>query len=153
MKLRDSIAILVTCFGPGLAVDPVLDPVPVCDVVTKWKDFDQQTVAVFGRYSFRQTGRWLDEESCGGKAERGVLWLAADPKGAPRPPDAIQINEGSLYRKFDVMKQKTVLGSFRFGSTDYDRWAVVYGRVEMRKDSKNYLVYRGDGAIFFFAGK
>ena len=45
-------------------------------------------------------------------------------------------------------------GKFRFGTPDYDRWAVIYGRVEQRKgdDTKKApanLVIRGSGVIVF----
>ena len=50
------------------------------------------------------------------------------------------------------MVKKTALGKFRFGTPEYDRWAVVYGRVVARKDDKKAaadLVFRGDGVIVF----
>ena len=39
-----------------------------------------------------------------------------------------------LAQKLRAVKLATSLTKFRFGSTDYDSWAVVYGRVETRKD-------------------
>jgi len=57
-----------------------------------------------------------------------------------------------LNKKFAAMVKKTTLGKFRFGTADYDRWAVVYGRVMARKDDKKAaadLVFRGDGVIVF----
>ena len=53
-----------------------------------------------------------------------------------------------------AVQQHTTLGRFRFGSTDYDRWAVVYGRVESHKgeDPAKFgasLVIRGNRMIIF----
>jgi hypothetical protein len=149
VKLWGIVASLVFCFGKG-ATEPALDPTPVCEVVTNRKDFEGKTVAVMGRYSFRRTGRWLDQESCEGKPERGALTLIEDTKNAPKVPEPIEIDQTSFYRKLAVMKQHTALGKFRFGSPDYDRWAVMYGRIENRKEGELQLVYRGDGAMFFF---
>ena len=41
---------------------------------------------------------------------------------------------------------------FKFGTPEYDRWAVVYGRVVAHKGDKKAaadLVFRGDGVILF----
>lgn len=59
-----------------------------------------------------------------------------------------------MNRKFDDLRKRTSLGKFRFGSSDYDRWAVVYGRVESRKGESAKkaaadLVFRGDGVVLF----
>ena len=49
------------------------------------------------------------------------------------------------------MQEHTKLHTFRFGTSDYDRWAVVYGRVESDKAKTPAvrLVYRGDGVVLF----
>lgn len=130
-----------------------MDPMPVCDALSAWKNYEGKTAAIVGRYSFRSTGRWLDQESCDGNSHRGIILLAVDPKSAPRPPDTFQIDEPALEHKISLIKQHTALGKFRFGSADYDRWAVVFGRLENRNQTETQLVYRGDGAVIFFVDK
>jgi hypothetical protein len=78
--------------------------------------------------------------------------LVEDSKGAPKPPDNFQLDGVVLKQKFDELRRRTPLGKFRFGTPDYDRWAVIYGRVEASKgdDTKKAaanLVIRGDGVI------
>jgi hypothetical protein len=57
----------------------------------------------------------------------------------------------SVSRKLKVVQEQTSLRTFRFGTPDYDRWAVVYGRIEVDKNKPGeaHLVYRGDGVILF----
>ena len=55
-----------------------------------------------------------------------------------------------LNKKFAELTHRTSLGKFRFGTPEYDRWAVVYGRVVARKGDAAKkapadLVFRGDG--------
>jgi hypothetical protein len=146
------------CLLAGLlAAEPALDPVPVCQAVANWKEYDGKEVALLGRYSFRETGRqkgrWLDQEACDGKQERGAVKLALEANTAPKPPDQVAIDPHSLETKLALIKQRTTLGKFRFGSPDYDRWAVVIGRLEKPDGGDLQLVYRGDGAVFFLAEK
>ena len=56
--------------------------------------------------------------------------------------------------KLTEITRRTALGKFRFGTPGYDRWAVIYGRVEARKgeDAKKApanLVIRGASVILF----
>jgi hypothetical protein len=59
----------------------------------------------------------------------------------------------AVHHKIVEIARHTSLGKFRFGTPDYDRWAVIYGRVEPRKteDKKGAanLVIRGNGVIVF----
>jgi hypothetical protein len=150
MKLWGSVVALLVCIAVT-AAETALDPMPVCEAIAP--EFQGKVVALVGRYSFRKTGRWLDQEGCGETDRRAVVWLTADAKSAPMPPEPVAINEDSLERKLAMIKRHTSLGKFRFGSPDYDRWAVVFGRLETGADQKLQLVYRGDGAIFFFVDK
>jgi len=52
---------------------------------------------------------------------------------AAQAPGDFELDAVALSRKLALMQQHTSLGKFRFGTPDYDRWAVVYGRVETRK--------------------
>ena len=102
--------------------------------------YDGKVVAVVGRFSARQTGRWLGEQKCGRKLVTGdqewpnAFWVVYDPADAPKPPAVLAVDAVLLAQKLRAVKQETSLTKLRFGSPDYDNWAVVYGRVETRKD-------------------
>jgi hypothetical protein len=134
-----------------------MDPVPACQAISNWKDYDGKPVAVLGRYSFRESGRlkgrWLDQEGCEGSSARALIRLALDQQAAPKPAGAITIDEPALEKKLAAVRIHTALGKFRFGSADYDRWAVVLGRLERRGPEDYQLTYRGDGAVFFLADR
>jgi hypothetical protein len=147
-------ALGVLC-GTAWAADPAVEPVSVCEVLHDLASLEGKTVAVIGRYSFRQTGRWIAEQSCEPATnEPPQLWLVEDTKDAPRPPEPFEIDALSMRKKFAAITLHTALGKFRFGTPDYDRWAVIYGRVEARKgdDAKKApanLVIRGNGVIVY----
>jgi len=46
----------------------------------------------------------------------------------------VAVDAALLAQKLREVKLGTSLTKFRFGSPDYDSWAVVYGRLETRKD-------------------
>jgi len=102
--------------------------------------YDGKVVAVVGRFSFRQTGRWLGEQKCAHKFVTGdqdwpnAFWVAYDPATAPKPPEVLAVNAAQLAQKLRQVKLGTALTKLAFGSSDYDSWAVAYGRVETRKD-------------------
>jgi hypothetical protein len=135
------------------SADPPILPLGVCEVLRDLPAVEGKNVAVIGRYSYRATGRWVDEQSCTPALTVPLqLVLVEDSKGAPKPPDNFQLDGVVLKQKFDELRRRTPLGKFRFGTPDYDRWAVIYGRVEARKgdDTKKAaanLVIRGDGVI------
>ena len=83
-----------------------------------------------------------------------LLWLTEDAVGAPKPPGHFELDAVALNHKFADILKHTALGKFRFGTSDYDRWAVVYGRVVARKgeDAKKApadLIFRGSGVVIF----
>lgn len=135
------------------AAEPPLDPVPVCQAAVNWKEYDGKAVAVLGRYSYResgpQRGRWLDQDACGDPGGREVIRLMLDAGAGPKPADQITMDERALDSRLTAVKEHTKLGKFRFGSADYDRWAVVFGRFRHTGEHEAELVYRGDGAVFF----
>jgi hypothetical protein len=151
----------VACFVTLAAAEASFDPVPVCQATANWKEFDGRPVAILGRYSFRETGprkgRWLDQEACGDRNTHEFIRLALDQETAPKPPDPISIDEPALERKLAQIRQHTSLGKFRFGSADYDRWAIVVGRFEPHMEQSRgedfQLTYRGDGAVLFLADR
>ena len=113
-----------------------MEPLRVCDVLEKLSAHDGQVVAIQGRYSFRSTGRYLGEESCGEFAWPTALRVVFDPKTAPSRTGNLEFNAPSVYRNLKLIKEHTSLGKFRFGTVDYDRWAVIYGRIEVSKEFK-----------------
>jgi hypothetical protein len=127
----------------------------VCEVLHDLPAQQGKNLAVFGRYSFRTTGRWVSEQACTPALEgTPELWLVEDLKDAPHPPADFEIDGVSLHRKFTEILKHTALGKFRFGTPDYDRWAIIYGRVEGRKgdDAKKApanLIIRGSGVIVY----
>ena len=131
---------------------PALVPITVCEVLADLPSHEGKNLAVLGRYSFRKEGRWLGEEACGGAT--GTLWLNEDSTAAPRLPGSFELDNLVLTKKFADMVKHTALGKFRFGQPEYDRWAVVYGRIAPRKgdDAKKApaeLVFRGSGVVVF----
>lgn len=142
----------------ALCADDTIVPMTVCEVVSNLPANDGKVVAVIGRYSYRSVGRWMDEQNCGGTTGSGqgatpALWLVEDSKEAPKPPEHLNLDSAALKSKFALVQRRSTLGNFRFGTSDYDRWAVVYGRIERKdpgdgnhKASAN-LVFRGSSVI------
>ena len=147
--------------GTRSATVSAIELVRVCDVLRNLEQYRGKTLAVVGRYSFRANGRYLSESACapegGGAAPPAQLPLRLDSKDAPRLPEPFDLDAAAADRQLKLVRQTTQLGKFRFGSLDYDRWAIVWGRVENVADHEGqpprpHLVYRGDGLIFFFTG-
>jgi hypothetical protein len=153
MRLRVLFLIFFAAL-PVRGADPVT-PITVCEVLADLPAHEGKDIAVLGRYSFRRDGRWISEESCGdAAAARAMLWLTEDGAGGPKPPGNFEIDAAVLNRKFAELVKRTTLGKFRFGTPDYDRWAVVYGRVVSRKGNDAAkapadLVFRGSGVVVF----
>jgi hypothetical protein len=142
----------------GLATfsaDPPLVPLGVCEVLRDLPAHDGKNVAVIGRYSFRETGRSLGEQACDPPLEvQTQLSLVEDVYRGPKPPGNFELDGVAVNRKLAQIRRRTTLGKFRFGTPDYDRWAVVYGEVKLRQgdDAKKTpanLVFRGDGVVLF----
>jgi hypothetical protein len=141
--------------GGAAPQEAPLVPRTVCDVVANLASLGGGSVAALGRYSFRATGRWLDEQACDpAPAVPPRLWLEEDAAGGPKPNGVLELDAAAVRRELAEVQKRTTLGKFRFGTPDYDRWAVVYGRVEARRDEQTgalvpTLVYRGSGALIF----
>jgi hypothetical protein len=140
-----------------VAADQPITPVTVCEVLADLRSHAGKDYAVLGRYSFRRDGRWISEQTCGSTpadAPAPVLWLEEDSSAAPKPPGSFELDAAALNKKFAELVKHTALGKFRFGQPEYDRWAVVYGRVVARRgeDGKKApadLVFRGSGVVVF----
>jgi hypothetical protein len=142
---------MLSAFAAASDPPPAITPVTVCEFLTDLPAHDGKNFAVLGRYSFRKDGRWIGEEACG--TGPAILTLNEDST-APRPPGNLDIDSQTLNKKFAEMVKHTSLGKFRFGQPEYDRWAVVYGRVVARKsdDVKRAaaeLIFRGNGVVVF----
>ncbi|MBS1854271.1 MAG: hypothetical protein JST11_02815 [Acidobacteria bacterium] len=145
---------MLLAIPPTYAAGPIA-PVTVCEVLARLPSYEGKDLAVIGRYSFRKDGRWVGEQSCDTPgAAPPVLWLVEDAGAGPKPPDDFELDAAALNRKFADMIKRTALGKFRFGTADYDRWAVVYGRIAARKGNDAAkapadLMFRGSGVVIF----
>ena len=153
-KSRLCLIVVAVC-AAATAADPPIEPVSVCEVLANLPAMEGKPLAVLGRYSFRSTGLFVSEQVC---AQPGptptTLWMVEDLKDGPRPPEHFELDAAALTHKIGEIMRHTQLGKFRFGTPDYDRWAVIYGRVELRKgeDAKKApanLVFRGSGVVVF----
>lgn len=132
----------------SFAADQPVVPMSVCEVLRDLPDHDGKEVAVLGRYSFRSSGVWMGEQACQPAMDGTPKLDLVEQSSAPRPPEHYALDGAVLHRKLADMLRRTSLGKFRFGTSDYDRWAVVYGRVEKRT-----LIFRGSGAVLFLTGQ
>ena len=139
----------------SFSADPPLVPLGVCEVLRDLPSYDGKSIAVIGRYSFRETGSWIGEQTCDPPLEGSVpaqLWLVRDSFRGPKPPGTFELDGIALNRKFAQIRRHTSLGKFRFGTPDYDRWSIIFGEVkrlqgeDARKAPANF-VYRGDGVV------
>ena len=147
------LALLVTALA--VASEPPVPPVTVCEILDALPAHEGKVVAVLGRFSFRRDGRWIGEQSCeAATAVPPLLWLIEDEFTGPKPAGNLEFDVAVLNKKFAALTRRTSLGKFRFGQPEYDRWAVVYGRVVSRKGDAAKkapadLVFRGDGVVVF----
>jgi hypothetical protein len=154
----------------AVAADAPVRPVTVCEILKDIQAYEGKTVSVVGRYSFRQNGRFLSEEACEAKpnAEEkprpAIFRLQDDGKSGPEVPHVLEVDRRMVREKLDDIRRNTSLRQFRFGSPDYDRWALIYGQVERRPaadaagnpapdGSPALLLIRGEGAIVFLTGE
>ncbi|MBZ5621099.1 MAG: hypothetical protein LAQ69_20590 [Acidobacteriia bacterium] len=148
-----ALTVFILSAATTFSADPPIVPLGVCEVLRDLPAQEGKSVAVIGRYSFRGNGRWVGEQTCDPPVTvPPQLWLLEDSKDGPKPPGDFELDAIALHRKLTEIERHTSLGKFRFGTPDYDRWAVIYGRVEARKgaDTKKAaanLVFRGDGVI------
>jgi hypothetical protein len=123
--VRTFLLVLAFAGTPACAADgaAALQPVTVCEALAHPDTYSGKPVLLIGRFSFREYGRYLSEKGC-------VLHVVLDPKNGPVPPAAFSVDTETTNRKLAAVRKSTTLANFRFGSSDYDRWAMVYGRVE-----------------------
>ena len=147
-------AFALTCAAAPPADAPLV-PLTVCEVMRDLASQEGKTLAVLGRYSFRESGDSLDEQACDPAVTGPAQFrLVEDAEGGPKPPDSYALDGAAALGKLAGVRKRTSLGKFPFGTPDYDRWAVVYGRVAARrgdaaKQAPADLVFRGDGVVVF----
>lgn len=120
--------------GAAFGAEPSsTEPVRICEILENPTLFAGKTVLLVGRYSYREKGLFLGEAVCGsGQNEKAsALEVVYDVKTAPKTPDNFSVDAAALKRKLAAVKESTSLGKFRFGSQEYDRWALAYGRIEI----------------------
>ena len=145
---RPGWVLFILCLGlsslPSFpAPESPLQPQRVCEVLHDLLANEGKVLAVVGKFSFREAGRSLSEEKC-------VLRIVFDSKSGPKAPTRLEIDAATVYKKLKLIKQHSSLGKPRFGSSDYDRWAVVYGRVETQKAPAR-IVCPGEAVVVFLA--
>uniref|UniRef100_Q01NM9 SPOR domain-containing protein n=1 Tax=Solibacter usitatus (strain Ellin6076) TaxID=234267 RepID=Q01NM9_SOLUE len=152
---RRVIMLALLAVASAAAADLPIRPLTVCEITADLAAHEGKDVAVLGRYSFRRDGRWIGEEACEPAAKTPPsLWLSEDSTTAPKPPGEFELDVPSLNRKFADLLHRTSLAKFRFGNPEYDRWAVIYGRVVPRKADAAHkasadLLFRGNGVVIF----
>lgn len=152
---RPVFLLAVLAILPATCADAPITPLTVCEILNELAMYDGKPVAALGRYSFRDKGRWLSEQACASTPPADpTLWLVEDTNDGPHPPNNFELDAPAVERKLAEVRKRTSLEKFRFGSADYDRWALVYGRVETRrgdaaKIAPADLIFRGDGVVVF----
>ena len=167
-SLRHACRIACILAGAAACADaPPIEPVRICEVLEDSTAFGGKAALVVGRYSFRERGVFLGEDCRqGASAQPAAFELVYDSKTGPATPAQLAIDSTALRRKLAVVKQATSLGKFKFGSQEYDRWAVAYGRIEIGAAAPpgpsphsregefrvpGRLVCRGSGLVVFLA--
>ena len=115
---------------------------------------------LLGRVSKRENGRWIGQDSCEGMAGGPKsLTVHFDRQAGPLPPDQFALNTALAKIKFREAAEHTKLQEFRFGSGDYDRWAIVFGRVNFADSPSSdatgktgSVLCRGEAMIFLWGG-
>ncbi len=113
-----------------------MKPLRACEVLQNMEQYANKTVLVLGRFSFRENGRFLGEKACTQELKRGdftwpsVMRVLFDSDAGPKAPEPLAIDAPAVYQLLSVLKQTTSLTRFRFGTSSYDRWALIYGKLQ-----------------------
>lgn len=150
-KAGPFLALALACVSFAADPPPVA-PVTVCEVLRDLAAHEGKEVAVLGRYSFRTSETWVGEQACEPAITIPPKLPLVEDKDAPKLPDTYILDAVALHKKLVDMQHRTSLGKFRFGTPDYDRWAVIYGRVEKHMGSAR-LVFRGSGVMLILTGQ
>lgn len=102
----------------------------VCEAVKKLDAVAGKPFAIVGRLSFRAGSEFMSQEDCvdaqGAKRDAAIA-LDYDSKDAPHVKTGWEVAGAAMQSKLALVRRYTTLATFPFGTSDYDRWAVVYG--------------------------
>ena len=150
------VLLCLLCFflTAAYGAEPALQPVRACDVLSNPAQYEGKVLAIVGRFSFRSTGRSLGEEACEG-APRASMRVGFDKASAPKTPEHLEIDSALVTKLVKTIQQRTALAKFKFGTPDFDRWAVVYGRMERgkRPEDPPQLLCAGDSVVMFLVDR
>jgi hypothetical protein len=107
-------------------------PVRVTEAVRDLEKLSGKMVAIIGRFSFRESGRYLSERPCDGDsgAEERVIRVGFETAARSASITRVEFDGGAVRRELAAVKRCNTLKKIRYGSTEYERWAMVYGRIE-----------------------
>ena len=140
-RIVQTFGVLMLACIPAFAAEgaATAPPATVCEVLAHPDDYSGKPVVVVGRFSFREYGRFISEKGC-------VLRVVLDGKNGPVPPDSFAVDNAAASRKLAAVRKTTPLATFRFGSSEYDRWAMIYGRVEPVQTAEKHGTHEFDDA-------
>jgi hypothetical protein len=121
------------------AQEPTPEILRPCEIAQRIEALHGTPIMLVGRFSFRETGRSLSEARCADNSDGSraiVLEVRYDATNGPKPPSGFSVDEAAVRRKLALVKQTTSLQRFKFGSIEYDRWAMVFGRLERIGDAE-----------------
>lgn len=107
-------------------------PVRVSEALQQLEKLSGKTVALIGRFSFRETGRYLSERPCesGQEGHEGVIRVTFDSSPRSASITRVEFDGGAVRKELATVKRCNPLKKIRYGSPEYERWALVYGRLE-----------------------
>jgi hypothetical protein len=136
-----------------------LKPVTVCEILMNQEKYNGTNVAAIGRSSQTSEGHWLMEDKCDRNYEtngfvwENIIWVQCCSQPAPDPSSgSLLLDEAALIEKLAQLRKSTKLQMISRQSyrvTDgksagrvniKDTWAVVYGRIDARKNLRTYSI-------------
>ena len=137
-----------------LAAADLPEPIRLCTLLENLTGYEGKVVVVVGRFSFRENRRTLSEDKCGNHPG-GALRITFDKSDAPPTPERLDMDGTAVRKILKSVQQQTSLSKFKFGTADYDRWAVIYARVQNTKSdhASPHLVCAGDSVLFFLVDR
>jgi hypothetical protein len=127
----------VSAWQSGEAQPQVIVPVRVTEALQQLEKLSGKMVAIIGRFSFRESGRYLSEHPCenGQEGQEGVMRVTLDTASRSASITRIEFDGAAVRRELATVKRCNPLKKIRYGSPEYERWAMVYGRLEQPRKS------------------
>jgi hypothetical protein len=127
-----------SAWQPAEAQPEVIVPVRVFEALQQLEKSAGKMVAMIGRFSFRETGRYLSDRPCGSEADgqEGVVRVTFDTSPRSASITRIEFDGGAVRRELANVKRCNTLKKIRYGSPEYERWALVYGRIQPPQKSQ-----------------